>query len=218
MECEATAAIMRNISGFRIPSTGENVPILPITVHEQHWQDMIDSHAYDQWEWDPVNEEINPGSDGIPEVFLFPNQNDSAGNFGTVSFGTTANSNAHLTSQIHNGLSQSDLDYHGGELKFDGNGELRMNGDTGIDASLQNDLTAVAGEPRIIPLYRSVVNPGNTAEYTLVRWVGIRVMSATLTGGQKGVYIQPADVTLKGAVQGGEGQSEQIYTPVQIVK
>ena len=38
LEAEATAAIIRNVSGLRVPPSGDNVPFLPITIRQDHWQ------------------------------------------------------------------------------------------------------------------------------------------------------------------------------------
>lgn len=220
LEVEATAAIIHSVGGFKIPPSGENVPFLPITITTDYWETEL-AKATDNWNWDPVNGTVSAGTDGVAEVVLFPSDPDSSGNFGTVNVGTYANSTSHLSNQIRNGLSQADLDFHGGELKLDSNGELSLAGDPGLSAAIKDDLAAIAGQPVAIPLYQEVSGNGNNAVYTIVKFVGVRVMAVNLTGKDKFVSIQPADLTYKGTVQADTGQqntSQQIYSPPVIVQ
>ena len=220
VEAESTAAITKHVAGFKIPGSGENVPFLPITIHEDYWEDG-NNNGNDNWSFDPTDDSITEESDGVREVMLFPSSPESAGNFGTVNVGTSANSTSHLADQIRNGLSQSDLDFHGGELALDTNGELLLTGDPGLSASIKDDLDAIAGKPVSIPLYRQVSDNGNNADFVIVRFVGVRIMAINLSGGQKYVSVQPANVRFKGTVQaspGFEGTSDQIYSPPMIVQ
>jgi hypothetical protein len=50
-----------------------------------------------------------------------------------------------------------------------------------------------------------VKNPGNNAVFTIVRFVGIRIMSVDLTGENKHVYIQPDSFVDINAIRGGDG-------------
>lgn len=220
LEAEATAAIIRNVGGFKIPGSGENVPFLPITIHEDYWEQGL-AASVDDWRFDASDRTISSGSDDVPEVVLFPNDTESSGNFGTLNVGISANSTSYLSNQIRNGLSQGDLDYHGGEIALDNHGELMLTGNPGLSAGVKDDLEAIAGKPVIIPIYRDVVGNGNTANFTIVKFVGVRVMVVQLTSGTRFVSIQPANVTFKGTIQsslGAEGTSAQIYSPPVVVQ
>jgi hypothetical protein len=98
-------------------------------------------------------------------------------------------------------------------LKFDANGELDLNGDTGISAGVKDELASIKGKPRIIPIFASVTGPGNNANYTIVAFAGIRIMEVVLTGKQssKRVIIQPAQVNAKGGIP-GSGPQTSYYT------
>lgn len=218
VEASATAALIRNVSGFKIPPNGQNVPILPITISEKSWEHSL-RHGDDEWAYDPITKTISSGSDGIPEAILFPTKTGSSGNLGTVNIGVSNNSASYLGNQVRNGLSASDLNYHGGSLELDSHGVLELTGNPGLSASLKDDLEAIAGLPRIIPVYRSVNGNGNNAVYKIVKFVGVRVMSVRLTGGNKSVTVQPASITFNGVIQGpSSGQSDQIYSSPRIVK
>ena len=110
--------------------------------------------------------------------------------------------------------------YHGGSLEFNDDGELELNGDTGISAGAKDELTSIKGEPRLIPIFSKVTGPGNNAQYTIVHWAGVRIMDVKLTGAmnQKRVTIQPCPMVVSGVIPSGESTSSFVYTPVVLVK
>lgn len=133
----------------------------------------------------------------------------------------TAESTYHIAGQIRNGLSQSDLDHHGGQLALDNSGRLNLSGNPGLIASLKDDLKAIAGKPVIIPIYRSVSEDGSKANFEIVKFVAVRIVAVNLTGGSKHVSIQPAKLTFKGVIQasqGSYGTSVDIYSPPMLVQ
>ena len=81
-------------------------------------------------------------------------------------------------------------------FELDENGELSLNGDTGISAGVKDELVSIKGEPKVIPIFTQVNGPGNNATYTIVKFVGIRIMDVKLTGNMNGkrVIIQPASI------------------------
>lgn len=219
MHAAATAALIRNVSGFRMPTTGERPPVLPIAARVNDW-DAVPQNGQDKWSWDPEMERIKPGADGIRELVLFPQGTGSPGNYGTVNIGISANSTSHLANQISHGLSQMDLDFHGGELKLDANGKLNLSGDTGVSAGIKDELAAIAGQLRILPLYNQLSGKGNNATYGIVKWGGVRIMSVTLTGNQRGVVVQPSNVHFKGVVPGEPGgyHSDHVFSQPYLIR
>lgn len=217
---DATAALISGFDGFRPPADGSNIDILPYALDEDTWNNLTVNGA-DCYIYDPNSQMVTSGCDGIKEVNLFPQGTGSSGNRGTVDIGSSNNSTADIARQIVDGISAADLAHHGGELLFDGNGELHLNGDTGISAGVKNELASIIGKPRIIPIFRTVVGPGNNADYTIVKFVGVRVMGVKLTGSMasKHVTIQPCNVVAKGGVyQPGATSSQYIYSPVWLVR
>lgn len=216
----ATAAVIHEVGGFRVPPSGENVPLLPITIHVDFWETELRGNV-DQWAYHATDQSISEEPDDIPEVVLFPNRTESSGNFGTVNIGVTANSASYLGNQIRNGISQSDLDFHGGQLALNEQGELPLSGNPGLSSSVKDDLEAIRGQTVIIPLYSQVTGSGDNAAFTIVKFVGVRVMAVDLTGGEKFVSVQPANVTFKGVVQADAGlrdTSEMVFSPPVIVQ
>jgi hypothetical protein len=158
------------------------------------------------------------------EVNLFPQGTGSPGNRGTVDIGGSNNSTSDIARQILHGISSSDfasLTASGRTLEFDACGKLYLNGDTGISAGVKDELAAIIGKPRVIPIFESVTGNGNNAEYKIVRWQGIRIMAVKLTGSmsQKHVTIQVAPVVVNGIVPSPTaGVSAYVYSPVVLVR
>jgi len=221
MQREATAAFLGNSSGFRTPSDGRNLDILPFAVDKTTWDDLLAGGGSDNYRWDPDAKCIRCGSDGVREVNLYPQGTGSPGNRGTVDIGASNNSTADICRQIRFGISASDLAHLGGKLEFDRYGKLYLNGDTGISAGVKDDLASILGQRRIVPIFEAVSGPGNNATYTIVGFGGIRIMHVKLTGSpsQKQVMIQPARVVSRGAIPATEGApaNQFVYSPVWLV-
>ncbi len=203
-QAEATAGVLKNIAGFRAPASGENLGMLPFALDVNTWNALLAQQTADQWTWHPDTKTITPGPDGVHECTLFPQGTGSPGNRGTVDIGSDNNSTADVARQITDGVSPQDLEHHDGQLQLDENGELALNGDTGISAGVKDELASIKGEPRIIPVFSQVQGPGNNAQYTIVMFVGVRILDVKLTGSNssKRVIIQPANVITKGAIAG----------------
>jgi hypothetical protein len=200
---QATAGLVKNISGFRAPARGgDHIGILPFALDIDTWNALLAQQTPDDWTWDPQTKTITPGPDGVHEVNLYPQGTGSPGNRGTVDIGSSNNSTNDIARQILDGISPDELQYHGGTLELDENGELLLNGDTGISAGVKDELASIKGQPRIIPIFSQVVGPGNNAEYTIVMFVGVRILDVKLTGSMnsKRVIIQPANVVTKGVI------------------
>ena len=141
------------------------------------------------------------------------------GNFGTVDIGSPDNSTAIISRQIVYGVNADDLAYFGGELSLAG-GPIQLNGDTGLSAAIKDDLTAIIGLERSIPLFDEVHGPGNNAWFRMVGWGGIRILHVKLTGApwNKEVIIQPAVVVDDAGVPDAASASTFVYHPPRIVR
>jgi hypothetical protein len=180
--------------------------MLPLALDQPTWVDVLDGGGSDNWRYDPTTKAITSGSDGMREVNLYPLRTGAPGNRGTVDNGSSTNNSADLSGQIRHGVSPSDLNHIGSELKLNNNGELFLNGDTGIRAGIKDDLASIKGAPRVIPIFREVLGPGNNATYTIVGSAGVRIMNEQLTGSKssKQVIIQPALMISKSVIPSTE--------------
>lgn len=223
----ATASFMDGVVGFRVDDGDPNAGILPIALKDTSWANLLNGTVTtgDHYSYNPETGVVTDGPDGIAELNLYPGSGSGQlppGNFGTVDIGSSGNSTADLTRQILHGVSAADLAHHGGELRLSGVSQtLLLNGDTGLSAAIKDDLEAIKGQPRSIPIFSSVAGPGNNAVFTVVGFVGIRIMNVRLTGAMnsKRVIIQPAIVIDETAlVDTANDRSYFVYRPVEIVR
>lgn len=224
MTVEATAAMACQIKGFSRPSSAESpsLGILPFAIDEITWNDMLHGGGTDNFNYDFDRSIVKRGSDGIREVNLYPQGSGSPGNRGTVDIGGANNSTADLARQIVHGISAQDLAELEQPLVLDADGELTLNGDTGISAGVKDELASIIGQTRIIPVFSSVSGNGNNAMYTIVRWVGVRILEVDLTGAMKSkcLTVQPAPVIARDVIPGDASRiwSSTIYSPVFLIK
>ncbi|MFM9962143.1 MAG: pilus assembly protein TadG-related protein [Planctomycetaceae bacterium] len=220
----SATAVLAPGNGFYIPpSSGLTCPVLPLAIDQTTWNDLInngvgtDSYKYNS------NGTVSTGTDGIKEVSLYPSGSSSlpSGNRGTVDIGSANNSTADLSRQIRYGPNQADLAYFGGKLQIPASGVLLLNGDTGLSAGIKDDLAAIIGQPRAIPVFSAVSGPGNNATFQITKFVGVRIMFVQLTGSpsNKKVVVQPAPV-FDGTIIGSPGsamQPDSIMTSLKII-
>lgn len=226
LTARATAAALDGVVGFEIGSNGQNVQLLPYALHVDVWNNYISgyySHG-DDYSYDPDTGAVTSGSDGIPELNIFPGAGTHQlppGNFGTVDIGSPNNSTADLRRQILYGINEYDLSFFGGRLVLGDDGTLNLNGDTGISAGVKDDLESIKGQPRSIPLFREVSGPGNNANFVVVGFAGVRIVNVRFTGAMKSkeLRIQPAVVVDGSAVATGDSESSYyIYRTPQLVQ
>lgn len=226
VSAKATAVFKDGVVGFRATSATGTVDILPLALHVDVWNSRIvnRTNVVDNFHWDKDTQTVTSGPDMVPEINLYPGAGTGQlppGNFGTVDIGSSNNSTADLSRQIRYGVSAADLAYHGGQLVLGESGTLLLNGDTGLSAAIKDDLQSIIGQPRVIPLFNQVSGNGNNAMYTIVSFVGVRVMYVKLTGAMnsKAVIIQPAHVVTEGAITtSGSGTSYFVYQPVRLAR
>lgn len=213
LAAKSTAALFPGI-GFELPaSSTQTIDILPITMDLETWNRLIDqahngtSQGFrDSWKWSSEHG-VTSGADGIPEVSMYPDLNTTAppGNRGTVDLGSPNNSTNDLKRQIEFGLNAYDLSFFpNNQIVFDSQGALYLNGDTGISAGIEASLKKIVGKVRAIPIFISVSGPGNNATYTIVKFVGVRIMGVSLSGGpsKRHLTVQPAPFINSNVIRG----------------
>lgn len=227
LQAEATAKVDSSFSGFEMPADGSNLDILPFALDEGTWNNLLNGNGDDDWTYDSQSQQVISGSDGVVEANLFPKGTGSPGNRGTVDIGSNNNSTADISRQVVSGISASDLAYHGGKLELNAWGELSLNGDTGISAGVKDELASIIGQAKILPIFSSVSGNGNNAQYTIVKFAGVRIVDVKLTGNMNSrrVLVQPANVVTKGGItpssnSGGASAttSYYIYSPPRIAR
>lgn len=220
LQTNSTAALFKTIGGFRTPPDGsETINILPIALDEETWEKVVNNETNDNYKL--VNGNVVSGSDGYCECSLYPQGTGAPGNRGTVDIGSSGNSTNDLKRQILHGISQNDMAELGKPLTFDSNGELELNGDTGLSAAIKAELAQIIGQTRIIPIFKKVQGNGNNAMYTIIRFEGVRILGVKLTGPpkKKHLTIQPAPVVARHSIftEDEEHATHFLYTPVMLV-
>jgi Flp pilus assembly protein TadG len=219
MESYATAAYLAGTSGFKSPGDGSNLGILPYALDEGTWNAMLAGGGSDNYRHTDGSDAVTTGPDGIREVNLFPQGTGSPGNRGTVDIGSANNSTSDIARQIVHGISPTDMgQMPNSKLEFNSEGKLYLTGDTGISAGIKDELGSIVGDTRMIPLFSNVTGNGNNASYTIVKFVGIRVMNVKLTGNNKQVMVQPAVVVTKGGIPSSTSKTQFIHSPVWLVR
>lgn len=221
LQCSSTAAMSASIGGFHTPpSDDQSINLLPITLDIETWNNAIAHQTSDNF--CVVDGVVQPGSDGVFECNLYPQGTGSPGNRGMVDIGGMNNSTADISRQILQGISKQDFEDFGRPLKFDVNGQLSLNGDTGISAGVKDELSSIIGQKRLIPIFEAVSGNGNNATYTIVRFEGVRILEVKLTGpmSQKRLVVQPAMTLARGAVVTNTATttSHYAFAPVQLVQ
>jgi len=216
----ATAAMFHSIEGFYLPESEEALNILPIALDLETWEKALNAETKDDYQF--INGMVSLGSDGCFEADLYPRGTGASGNRGTVDIGGEDNSTNDLSRQILHGISRQDLVDLGKPLVFDDYGELELNGDTGISAGIKDELAAIIGEVRIIPVYSQATGNGNNSTFTIVRWEGVRILDVKLTGKKeaKRVLVQPQKVLARNSRidYTGNSVSTHLFTPVLLVE
>jgi hypothetical protein len=99
---------------------------------------------------------------------------------------------------------------------------MTLNGDTGISAGVKDELASIINQTRMIPIFSHVSGNGNNATYTIVQWVGVRILKVKLTGSMssKQVIVQRAPVVARNVVAGDSSRtwSDAIYSPVVLIQ
>jgi Flp pilus assembly protein TadG len=213
LSAQATV-VVHSASGFE-----GTAPILPIAYDLLSWNLLLagiggdgDNHG-----WNGHN--VNGNSDGVPEFNLYPNGSATLppGNRGTVNFGADNNSTSDLNRQIRDGLSETDLAEYGGQISLD-DGPMTLTGDPGVSAGIQHSLEKIVGETRCIPVFSTVTGSGGNATYTIVKFVGVRIMEVNLHGGNKQLLVQPVPLVFTNAIPSTNGSStfDYVFTPPKL--
>jgi hypothetical protein len=159
---------------------------------------------------------IQNSSDGTLEISIYPTQTGSAGNFGTVDIGGLDNSTAVLSRQIRFGPNETDMAYYEGN-QLDFSSQFNLQGDTGVSAGIESAIVSIVGQCRAVLLFSTVANPGNTAQFTIVDMIGIRIMFVTLNGNNKRLVVQPCVLKDPGGLpdyDDDDGTDDSVFSPL----
>lgn len=168
--------------------------LLPFTTSRDNWSTLAQGGAGDQFAYQPGQGSLGiaSGSDGIPEVVMFPGPWDGEGlppgNFGVLDIGGSGATLETVRRQVDAGPSVDDMQSHADGLAAGS----QVPGLTGIKSSSKHaflggsadgrQFGGILGRPRQLPLYESVTGNGANAVFTLSRFVAVRVMALQIDG------------------------------------
>lgn len=222
MTTSALAVMAQRVSGFSLPADGTTtLPILPFSIDLESWEAVQAGVGSDSYHYDAASREVVSGADGKPEINFYPKGTGAPGNRGTVDIGSASNSTADISRQIVHGVSRADLTAFGKPLQLSSEGTLSVNGDTGISAGVKDELQSIIGQTRVVPVFSTVSGNGNNAVYTVVKWVGIRILAVDLTGSpaNKKVIAEPATIVSRFVtVSDTIGSSDGVFSPVLLTR
>ena len=197
------------VTGFKTTPNGPNPLLLPIAIDQEFVNSFLstgrspDGNTYDRFtavipsptQLSPNN--VNSGSDNIPELQgVYPN-NSSPGNFGLMNLRYTnpENNTPQFSDWILNGPTPSDISTFGsnGFQATPANPAI-LKGGPGLKSSLVPDFASIVGQQRIMPIFSSYSGQGSNTYYTVVGFMGVQVVSATGRGSNIEIVFQPAIV------------------------
>jgi Flp pilus assembly protein TadG len=221
MTSASTAALIQSVRGFSMPAgDDQTLDLLPFALDSDTWEAICAGQGPDNFTF--RDGRVTAGSNGAKECNLYPQGTGSPGNRGTVDIGSSNNSTKDISRQILHGISRQDLVALNKELVFDSQGKLSLNGDTGISAGVKDELQAIVGQKRIIPIFSQVQGNGNNATYTIVKFAGVRILAVKLTGkmSDKHLTVEPVPMIARHAVIDTEQtyQNSYVYSPVVLVQ
>ena len=217
-----TKVVVHAAAGFRVSETSSSTAnILPITYDLESWNAILagSGGTGDNYCW--TGSGVTGGSDGINEFDLYPTSNNTlpSGNRGTLDLGTGDNSTSDLIRQIYYGMNGSDMAVFNGELEPTSAQPAVIDGDTGISAAIKDSLTNIVGQTRALPIFSNVAAPGDNCQYTIVKFVGVRVMFVRLTGGNKKLIVQPGPVMDATAIPATSSSSyDYVFLPPRLTQ
>ncbi|MDP8245593.1 MAG: pilus assembly protein TadG-related protein [Candidatus Hinthialibacter antarcticus] len=166
MRAQATATLEDRIAGFTL-GPNETLPMLPFAAYAGAWEDALVSGPDN---YRVVNGQVQSGSDGIPELTLYPYRYNigvpgTRGNVGTI-FISMVVGTSYVNNQIYDGMTAGDLATIDELLLVDnGGGGLSqwLPGENWMSSSWHYSLRNIRGEPRIMALYTAISSNNPTA-------------------------------------------------------
>lgn len=146
---------------------------------------------------------VTSAADSVFEVNVFP-LDTTPGNFGTINFTKTKSSNSTsvLGDLVRYGPDTEDWTDLPDILEASHANQVAVNGEPGISNGIKDDVAAIKGETRVLPLFSTVSGTGNNTFYNLVEFVPVTIVDVNLTGNPKYIKFQPAFASVDSIING----------------
>ncbi len=213
LEAKATAIIDDRFAGFANPNMFPG-PFVPFAISETYYNTQLAGNV-DNWSWNAGTGTPENVSDGIVEVWIYPEDNNSngngngnggnggnsggGGNFGSLNIGINNQGTSQLGDQIENGVTDAQLiDEIGTDtiMFFDSNGgslTYSISGNPGISGGMTPYVEARIGDVIGFLIHDGVTDNGSNADFNIIGMRFGRLMEIDLTGNpsDKRIVIQP---------------------------
>ena len=198
------AATIYTASVNDFSSSGGNAPVLPMTLDMNAWNTFVSNGK-------SSDGTIHTGSNGAPQLEVYPSPGTASGNFGMLSLDDSSNSASTIRGWIDNGISSSELSaLHSAHLlpaTLTTPVDTEWKGAPGFKASDLNELSV--GQNFLMPLFQPVVSTpgsyqatggstgtgqagnaghGNNTYYDIVGFVAVQISQVDKSSD---AYVQP---------------------------
>lgn len=179
-------------------SSGLGCSLLPIAFDVHAWTRFLnDGRSPDG--------QVHPGTNGIPQIQVYPSPQNSPGNFGLLCIGPDTNAVPDFRDWILDGPTANDLQWliETNKLPVALNQPRPWKGTPGLRNTLRSDFEDIIGQPRMLPLfepiqlspsYQAAGGQGSNTFYNIVGFVGVKVTSVTGNGSNLNITVQPCDI------------------------
>jgi hypothetical protein len=179
---------------------------------------------------------VHLGSNGKPQLQVYPSPGNAPGNFGLLSVGAPSTDTPTFSSWIDSGPSSTDLSYLNSNnlVPASTSSPKTWAGGPGLKSTEQSDFASVMGQSRLVPVFQAVSQSpyqaaggsGGNTTYNIVGFVGVTVSQADASGSNMTISIQPAatidptaNYTSGSTVPAGEGStSTTTMVPPKLVQ
>jgi hypothetical protein len=152
------------------------------------------------------------GPNGAPQLHVYPSPGNAAGNFGLLDTGPPQNNAPAFRNWIDTGQTPNDIQYllNNSLLPVSPTNDKWWKCGPGLKSTLVSNFQSVIGQPNLIPLFKPVTpvsyptdgsqpyqaasGNGQNAQYDIVGFVGVTVSSASGSGSNMDISIQPMAV------------------------
>jgi Flp pilus assembly protein TadG len=176
---------------------GVKAHILPVAVDVNFWKTFATTGV------SPDGTTVQ-GSNGLPQMHVYPNPGNAPGSFGLLDVGLPANNAPAFRSWINGGETPNDISYlvNNNLVPVYPNTPQSWKVGPGMTSTLQDSFQSVMGEPNLLPLfkpvndgsngnYQAASGNGQNATYAIVGFIGVTVSQADGRGNNMDISVQP---------------------------
>jgi len=231
---QRTADVRAKATAYIMPAKGilPGAPLLPYAVQMDYYfaatgqtRTGVDGKTIgtqDNW---TVRSDgtVTAGADGGQEIVLFSDTNNKPGNFGSLDIGSSSNGTQELDRQILYGPTVQDFQNSDFRDRVAPDGALYVpflaTGDSGLTTSVKAKFEAIEGQSRLVPLYDTVLMPGDNAQYHVIAYAVVTIVQVDFTGNPKKLWVQPARLASNKVVASDLSNvvSYGVYSPPRLV-